>query len=488
MHPWRQSLQWWVVEHQISRDCHRQERKGLHVPSWFLMRALHYYWCGLPQTPATRDRLHRIARGSTSAKNWRRLFRERWGMAYTAGANRRRDTRSVARQKTLIYLRWMGWHRSRNSGKNLFVNMDETSLSSIRGETRGNMHASRKRAPSRQCWLGRATPVPLQIPKTTLLATVCSDESYQAYLPQIRLPRCPTGKIAGREDRAALSAAEAPLEIWHGTRGTVTTPVLLRYMNTLRRKLDRLGNQRRIILLLDASPVHISKRCIEAAHTHGFALAFVPARLTWLLQPLDTHVFANLKRDIRRKHADMCIQSPDGAVSRAMAIRAHHRAIQQEITNRPWARKMARVGATGTTSSLRPELQTLVGNADMQPKFPTAAELALLLSVPLPRARDIRGWLRHPRELHLAARPDSTNTGARPSAAMHRPRERSIPRAVRLNVPWTRMFGRDCPSRIAHQCILMPDIRARARAPRIAMRAAVPASKKGEDVHAIVVD
>lgn len=143
-HPWRQELQWWVVEQQIARDCAMQEKKGLRVPSWFITKKLQYYWAGLPRDDTTRDRLRRIAENGTAAKNWRRHFRSRWRLRYARGGCRRQDTRQAARRKVAVYLRWMRWIRENHRNNYLLINMDETSLSSIRDYNRGNVGAGSK--------------------------------------------------------------------------------------------------------------------------------------------------------------------------------------------------------------------------------------------------------------------------------------------------------------------------------------------------------
>jgi hypothetical protein len=56
----------------------------------------------------------------------------------------------------------------------------------------------------------------------------------------------------------------------------------------------------RIVLLMDVLGIHFDPGVIDAAAAVGIDLLFVPASLTWLLQPLDTHVFSLYKRRLRR--------------------------------------------------------------------------------------------------------------------------------------------------------------------------------------------
>ena len=56
---------------------------------------------------------------------------------------------------------------------------------------------------------------------------------------------------------------------------------------------------RRIILIFDALPVHLLPEVLDTFRDLRIKIVVVPARLTWLLQPLDAYVFLNLKRMIR---------------------------------------------------------------------------------------------------------------------------------------------------------------------------------------------
>jgi len=164
--------------------------------------------------------------------------------------------------------------------------------------------------------------------------------------------------------------------------------VLMKYMLTLKRHLRKLGCALPVVLLLDAAPVHLSQRILQIAGDNGIQLAYIPARLTWLLQPLDTHAFANLKRRIRKQHADMCIASPTGAVSRDNTIRQQHRAILEELSEKTWGSAMERVGATGVLTNLRPNIATLIAGQDLAARYPSSDDLAALLNITTARAQN----------------------------------------------------------------------------------------------------
>ncbi len=52
------------------------------------------------------------------------------------------------------------------------------------------------------------------------------------------------------------------------------------------------------VLLMDASRIHVASVVLRACHRAGVWVVLVPARLAWLMQPLDTHTASNVTRRI----------------------------------------------------------------------------------------------------------------------------------------------------------------------------------------------
>ncbi len=59
------------------------------------------------------------------------------------------------------------------------------------------------------------------------------------------------------------------------------------------------------MLLSDVVPLHFADEVLEELRLQGLWFLVVPARLTWMLQPLDTHCFAKDKR-----HLQNCSRTP----------------------------------------------------------------------------------------------------------------------------------------------------------------------------------
>ena len=70
-----------------------------------------------------------------------------------------------------------------------------------------------------------------------------------------------------------------------------------------------------VILVLDVAKCHFHQSISVLATIKGIRLLYVPSKLTWLLQPADTHCFSRLKRILRRKWVALRSQSSTGKIS-----------------------------------------------------------------------------------------------------------------------------------------------------------------------------
>lgn len=67
-----------------------------------------------------------------------------------------------------------------------------------------------------------------------------------------------------------------------------------------------------LILVLDVAGCHLHHTICSLAKQKGILLLYIPGKLTWLLQPADTHVFCRLKRRLRQLWLDLAVRSASG--------------------------------------------------------------------------------------------------------------------------------------------------------------------------------
>ncbi len=378
-HPWRQQLQWYIIEHDIAMQVREQHAKALRVPSWFVTSAVLRMWACLPQTSATARRLEGIRAAGTTAKNFMRLFRKQWDFRWGAGDTPRSLDLPCALARAAVFLRWAAWMRAHRvaSSAAVFINMDETRLSNIRSWAQGLVPP-----PRRACGTSWTTQRPKPAcPRATLIAAICSSANLQKMLPQIWLPRSERGKIPSARKRQTYAAASWPQEVWYGTDGNITSELMRTWLKKVRSVVRRWNPEAKIVLGVDVCRSHIDKGVVTLARSLGFEVIFIPARMTFLLQPLDTHVFSQLKGCIRNGLLRRGLASPTGSWSWKEAVGVQAAAISEILSSRDWARVFGRIGLGGSMENLRPAVRDLVRSADLSPRPPTAEELQDYLAV-----------------------------------------------------------------------------------------------------------
>ena len=84
----------------------------------------------------------------------------------------------------------------------------------------------------------------------------------------------------------------------------LTTATVINMVTALGVAVQPFLQKYRFILMMDAAPVHIPKRVVQACTRSCLHFMGIPASMTALLQPLDTHSFSIYK---------MCIRNAIGA-------------------------------------------------------------------------------------------------------------------------------------------------------------------------------
>ena len=91
------------------------------------------------------------------------------------------------------------------------------------------------------------------------------------------------------------------------------------------------------VLLLDAHRVHFTPMVIETCTRNRLWLIIASARLTWLLQRLDTHAFLPYKACLHRAYQLARINCVDGVVGLVGLVTSVLAAITEVLERRAWA-------------------------------------------------------------------------------------------------------------------------------------------------------
>ncbi len=271
--------------------------------------------------------------------------------------------------QVLAFLQWTQWlfqhvHRDRQP---IVLNMDETSIARATAGKRGYVIGGSGGAPEhRELFTARETRG-----HSTLAAVIAADHTLQHLCVQLVLTRdtslCPA-------TRAALRAVDLPLKWMQGTAGWTNGDHMVTVLTEIRRPFQRAFPERPVILFIDAAAQHVSNKVLAHANRLRMQLVLIPAALTWLLQPLDTHVFSVLKRKILSVQQALRAGSLDGRMGPDQWVAILHEAVRDVIQRRDWQHAFAGNGLLGDSGRIRNSLLEDLGSQLPLPLVPPTDE------------------------------------------------------------------------------------------------------------------
>ena len=183
----------------------------------------------------------------------------------------------------------------------LLLNLDETSVPVVFTHGKGNIVANR----GKHAW--RTMPRQLQSRSNvrmffTHVAIICDKPAIQPLLPQVIF----VGAKSITQAEWIDVTSNLPRNVYvkrmpKGWNNTQQHRVILRILGLILRPFMATMQP---ILSFDAAPLHLVPDVLEEMTRAGIWYLVIPARLTWMLQPLDSHAFILFKNYLRRHFTD----------------------------------------------------------------------------------------------------------------------------------------------------------------------------------------
>ena len=258
----------------------------------------------------------------------------------------------------------------------LVVNLDETAVARVVAHRRG--HVVVRRCPEASS-AGHYERISRRESHghITVMGAVCSDATLQPLLTQWLLPK---DAQMTRAEKAVLAALAPPLRWLRGTTGWVNDASLCTILTDLRRTVRAARPDCDLVVVWDAACQHLAAAVLAHARRLRVRLLLVPGRLTWLLQPLDTHVFALFKRTMHETQLQCRAEAPDGTLPPTQWLRIVETAIRKVLVERTWSASLRANGLTGDTAALRPRISRALGcQLPLPLRAPSEDEICQLL-------------------------------------------------------------------------------------------------------------
>ena len=232
---------------------------------------------------------------------------------------------------------WQWWNCYENlvpTGKILLkINMDETAVRTFSTPKLGLVSLSPKLRRARQQGLhthpaGRQQ----QLAAFSHVAFLCDNTQIQAALPQIFIGN--EHVLPAHIQQRVLPQLHRNVKLWRRKSAWVDGAVLMEILVLLSESLAPFREGFQPLLLWDAAKAHLRPDVLRCAGRLGLWVIIVPAKITWLLQPADTHCFARYKAFLRQKYLESSAAAIDGRVGKEeiiLTMNAAVRAVFQKV-------------------------------------------------------------------------------------------------------------------------------------------------------------
>lgn len=270
----------------------------------------------------------------------------------------------------------------------LLLNFDETSIPLVHKGLKGNIMVLN----GRRAWQQEARqPVRGGEDRMnfTLLTMICDRPEIQIRLPQIIFVSQSILRVPEWADVCANLPRNVYVKRMPSSWNTAQQLVVI--IRLLKAVLSDLCVAYQPIISFDAAPLHLSRDVLSMYHEMGLWWVLIPARLTWLMQPCDTHVFLCLKRFLKSRFQSE-YDGYLGRVSVRYMLDLVIRSIRVVVQGHNWRNSFAETGLAGDAGRVSPFIKRSINCVDLAPfpdDVPTMAELRLLWPRNKPMPDDI---------------------------------------------------------------------------------------------------
>ena len=228
--------------------------------------------------------------------------------------------------------------------RTLLVNMDETNVRLHQDRGAGNLSMRAYRLKRKPRPLSRSVPRGDTRANMTHMATICNDQNVQKLLPQYFLVNA--RQVSHAECCELQARAPDNVKILRLPKAWVNKEVMLTWLRALSRCLAPLANTHRIILNMDVWRAHTQGHVLQRCGRYGFWPCIVPAKLTWALQPCDTHLFAQYKDRLALECQRRIVATTSGQWTWKTVVGSLCQVVHEVMEGRSWAKAFEDNGLT----------------------------------------------------------------------------------------------------------------------------------------------
>lgn len=193
----------------------------------------------------------------------------------------------------------------------------------------------------------------------TLVAFLCEDVALQSKMPQIVIGNERTLKASSLGALRALLPVNCHLI--RAPSAWVDAHKFALAVKLLGAAMAPYADDYQVVLYFDAYKAHLAPAVWSACAAARIIPVVIPAKCTWLLQPLDTHVFAAFKVRLQREYQTARLDNPNGVSGVRELLLAVRSAIAEVLEGRSWAHAFEQTGFGVDQGGISPRVLEHVG-------------------------------------------------------------------------------------------------------------------------------
>ena len=258
------------------------------------------------------------------------------------------------------------------------VNMDETSIRLYQKPGKGYVvKVARKEKRSAKSLTRNVTKGQL-LGTFTHVAMICDDADLQPHLPQFLFIN--QTQISQAEFESIQGEWLPNVHARRVANPWMTNDKMKVVLKGLADAVSANSQNRRVVLCSDAHKTHIATSTWTSAAAHNIFYFIVPAKLTWALQPCDTHLFALFKNMLCTTCQKLAILNGRRRWDITLLMKALNTTIGDVLNKRSWRKAFDDLGYRGDQKNVSQRVLDKVDLAE-RPAVPNAIpSLAVLTS------------------------------------------------------------------------------------------------------------
>ena len=273
---------------------------------------------------------------------------------FTRGEAKKRDHflqlgRFFSPSQAAACWRWLNFlHHQAGQKPVVNVNLDETAIKLMPNRRIGFMVA-RARHVRRSPQSLSSTATKTQLRGTfTHVCLVCDNAALQPHLPQFLIMS--EALFTKTEMQGFRQNLPSNIVLLHRPSSWMKANIFQVVLQMLKTVVQEHLGDWQIVFTADCYKAHITQNVWKTCTDLDIFYAVIPAKLTWAIQPCDTHVFAKLKKMLQDKCMQAMLRSQSGSLSKDMLVTALISTVVELLNPGDWKKAFNDNGLCGPGS------------------------------------------------------------------------------------------------------------------------------------------